>query len=65
MGNTPLSNAQTGTLAYYAPWGNIVMFYGDFGTANGLYELGHTISGVEHIKHMSGIIKIKKDQYKK
>ncbi|WP_345993237.1 cyclophilin-like fold protein [Sulfurimonas sp. HSL-1716] len=59
-GNTPLANAKTGTLAYYAPWGNVVMFFGDFGTASGLYELGYVVSGQEHIKNMSGTIEIKK-----
>lgn len=58
--NAPLANAKDGTLAYYAPWGNVVMFYGDFGSASGLYELGNVISGVEHIKDISGIIEIKK-----
>ena len=59
--NTPLANAKTGTLAYYAPWGNVVMFYGDFGTANGLYELGTAVSSNEHIKNMSGMIEIRKE----
>lgn len=58
--NTPLADAKNGTLTYYAPWGNVVMFYKDFGTASGLYELGHAVSGVEHIKNMSGTIEIKK-----
>lgn len=58
--NTPLADAQTGTLAYYAPWGDVVMFYKDFGTARGLYELGHAVSGAEHIQNMSGTIEIKK-----
>ncbi|HEY9128664.1 MAG TPA: cyclophilin-like fold protein [Sulfurovum sp.] len=58
--NTPLANAKNGTLAYYAPWGNVVMFYKDFGTASGLYELGEAVSGVEHIKNMYGTIEIKK-----
>lgn len=57
---TPAADAKTGTLAYYAPWGNVVMFYKDFGTANGLYELGYAVSGVEHIKNMSGMIQITK-----
>lgn len=56
--DTPLANARTGTLAYYAPWGDVVMFYKDFGTASGLYELGHAVSGMEHIKDFSGMIKI-------
>ncbi len=58
--NTPLADAKNGTLAYYAPWGDVVMFYEDFGTASGLYELGHAVSGVEHIKDMFGTIEIKK-----
>eukprot|EP01156_Anaeramoeba_ignava_P011866 Anaeramoba_ignava/a485760_15.p3 GENE.a485760_15~~a485760_15.p3 ORF type:complete len:137 (-),score=11.45 a485760_15:418-828(-) len=59
-GNTPLAKAKNGTLAYYAPWGNVVMFYKDFGSAAGLYELGEVILGEEHIKNMSGMIEIKK-----
>jgi len=58
--NTPLADAQFGTLAYYAPWGDVVMFYGKFGSASGLYELGNAISGSEHIKNISGTIQIKK-----
>ncbi len=58
--NTPLAEAKTGTLGYYAPWGDVVMFYKEFGTASGLYELGHAVSGVEHIQNMSGTIEIKK-----
>ena len=58
--DTPQANAQTGTLAYYAPWGDVVMFYGIFGSASGLYELGHAISGEEFIQGMSGKIRIEK-----
>jgi hypothetical protein len=58
--NTPLADARTGTLAYYAPWGDVVMFYEDFGSASGLYELGHAILGIEHIRNMSGTIQIEK-----
>lgn len=57
---TPKADARTGTLAYYAPWGNVVMFYGDFGAAAGLFELGHAISGKAYIKEISGTIEIKK-----
>ena len=57
---TPSADAQSGTLAYYAPWGDVVMFYKDFGTAEGLYELGCAVSGAEHIKNMSGVIEIEK-----
>ena len=57
---TPLANARFGTLAYYAPWGDVVMFFDRFGSASGLYELGNVISGGEYIKNMSGTIHIKK-----
>jgi hypothetical protein len=58
--NTPQADARAGTLAYYAPWGDVVMFYGSFGSAAGLYELGHAISGSEYIQGMSGTIQIEK-----
>jgi hypothetical protein len=57
---TPLADARAGTLAYYAPWGNVVMFYGKFGSATGLYELGHAVSGGKHINKMTGSIHIEK-----
>lgn len=57
--DTPLvKSAKNGTLAYYAPWGDVVMFYDRFGAASGLYELGHAISGAEHIRNLSGTIQI-------
>lgn len=57
---TPKADAKAGTLAYYAPWGNVVMFYGSFGSAPGLYELGHAVSGQGYIKGMSGRIRVEK-----
>lgn len=57
--NTPLvKSARPGTLAYYAPWGDVVMFYGSFGSAAGLYELGYTVKGVDHIRSLAGAIRI-------
>jgi hypothetical protein len=58
--DTPPAKARAGTLAYYAPWGDVVMFYRSFGSAPGLYELGHAISGSECIQGMSGTIQIEK-----
>lgn len=58
--HTPMANAKAGTLAYYAPWGDVVMFYKNFGSASGLYELGHAVSGAEHIRDISGTISIEK-----
>ena len=60
ISDTPKADAQAGSLAYYAPWGDVVMFYVRFGSAAGLYELGHAISGSEYIRGMSGTIQIEK-----
>lgn len=58
--NTPLvKSAHPGTLAYYAPWADVVMFYGSFGSASGLYELGQAVEGTEHIRSLSGTIQLK------
>ena len=51
---------RAGTLAYYAPWGDVVMFYKGFSSAPGLYELGHVTSGSEYVTEMSGTIQIEK-----
>lgn len=58
--DTPRANAKAGTLAYYAPWGDVVMFYEDFGSADGLFELGEAVSGREYIQKMSGKIQLMK-----
>jgi hypothetical protein len=36
-----------GDIAYYAPWGNLAIFYKDFGYASGLVKLGTINSGAE------------------
>jgi hypothetical protein len=36
------------------------MFYGSFGSAAGLYELGFAVSGSEYIKGISGMIRVEK-----
>jgi len=58
--DAPKANAQAGTLAYYSPWGDVVMFYEKFGSASGLYQLGEATTGNEYIKGMSGTVKIVK-----
>ncbi len=62
---TPEANAKKGTLAYYAPWGNVVMFYQNFGSAPGLYELGQAVSGSENIQKMSDNIQVAKEKESK
>jgi len=56
----PVRGVQPGTLAYYAPWGDVVMFYGPAAPAAGLYELGHAIEGGELIGMLSGTILLEK-----
>ncbi|MBO6519226.1 MAG: hypothetical protein JJ900_18515 [Rhodospirillales bacterium] len=57
--DTPLAkDIKAGTLAYYAPWADVVMFYDSFHPAAGLYELGNIVSGGEHIESLSGEIRI-------
>ena len=53
-----LAEGGSGVLAYYAPWGDVVMFYGDFNTNSSLYELGHIVSCEELIQEISGTITI-------
>lgn len=55
-----LAKGPAGTLAYYEPWGNVVMFYGDCNGADGLYGLGEAVGGVEQIELLSGSITIRK-----
>ena len=61
IGNATLAKGEAGTLAYYEPWGDVVMFYDDFSGSNGLYALGEVISGDEQIVQLSNTIKIDSD----
>lgn len=58
ISETSLAVGPAGTLAYYAPWGNVVLFYGECGGAGGLYALGEAVSGTEQIETLSGEIHI-------
>lgn len=60
--NTPLlESGDVGTLAYFAPWKNVVMYYGPCGSYSGLYVIGQAISQKELIKDLSGTILVEKD----
>lgn len=54
--NTPLAQSQAGTLAYYEPWGDVVMFYEDFSSNSQLFALGHVVSGEEVVSELHGTI---------
>ncbi|MEZ4747317.1 MAG: cyclophilin-like fold protein [Calditrichia bacterium] len=36
-----------GDITYYAPWGNLAIFYNGFGFANGLINLGKIVDDIE------------------
>ncbi len=38
---------ELGDITYYAPWGNLALFYHDRGYAQGLVKLGHLDGGVD------------------
>ncbi|EJL6396709.1 hypothetical protein ABKZ05_003106 [Vibrio navarrensis] len=41
------TSSKAGDISYYAPWGNLVIFYRDFGYAADLINLGKLDSGLE------------------
>ena len=41
------SDPSVGDITYYTPWGNLAIFYRDFGYASGLVILGKIDSGIE------------------
>lgn len=59
--NTPIAKGGAGTLAYYRPWGNVVMFYGPFSSNGSLYGLGKAAEGEEIITTLSGMLRIEKE----
>lgn len=46
-GAPPGIDPSVGDITYYAPWGNLALFYRDFGYSTGLIKLGKIDSGVE------------------
>lgn len=59
--NTPLLiNGQVGTLGYFAPWGDVVMYYGECEAYSGLYILGESIEGSEQIVNLRGSLHIER-----
>lgn len=46
IADTPIAEDGAGTLAYYAAWGDVVLFYGDYSSSGSLYELGQV--GLRH-----------------
>lgn len=54
-----------GDITYYAPWGNLAIFYRDFGYSHDLVNLGRIIEGTEHLNFrgvMSTTIEVVSDE---
>lgn len=56
--DAPLAEGGAGVLAYYEPWGDVVMFYDGFSGNGGLYELGRAVAGAENVAGMAGTIEV-------
>ncbi len=50
--NSPTAAEIQGDFTYYAPWGNLAVFYKGFGTDGQLYTLGRIRTGKEHLATM-------------
>lgn len=52
--NTPEGiTPEIGDITYYAPWGNIAIFYQKFHYSSGLIRLGKITHGIEHLQFKS------------
>ena len=47
-----------GTLAYFSPWDNMVMYYSEMEPYPGLFILGSPLEGEESIPNMSGSVTV-------
>lgn len=46
-GSGPFGNEQPGDLCYYAPWGDVILFYATYRYSSGLIRLGRVDGGIE------------------
>jgi len=53
----PGSDPAVGDIAYYAPWGNLALYYNDFGYSNGLVILGKIDGDIEAL-NVPGSVKV-------
>lgn len=56
-GAPPGIDPSPGDITYYAPWGNLAIFYKDFGYSRGLVKLGAIVSGEEAL-NVPGSVKV-------
>lgn len=58
VSDAPHAQGGAGTLAYYEPWGDAVLFYGAYEPNDDLYEVGQATSGADGIETLAGTITI-------
>ena len=59
--DTPLlQEGGKGTLAYFALWDDVVMYYGESHAYSELYILGEAIEGSDYIQELSGQLHIER-----
>lgn len=44
-----------GDVTYYAPWGDVAIFYKDFSKSKGLIKLGRIIEGLEYLESLEDL----------
>ena len=44
-----------GDVTYYAPWGDVAIFYKDFSNSKGLIKLGRITEGLEHLEKLEDV----------
>ena len=55
---TPAASGGAGVLAYYEPWGDVVLFYDGFSENASLFALGRAVSGAESIRDLAGTVTV-------
>lgn len=58
----PGSDPSEGDITLYAPWGNLAIFYKDFGYASGLIILGRIDSGLDKLSKLTGEVTIEQSK---
>ena len=48
------SDPDVGDIAYYAPWGNLALYYRDFGYSEGLVKLGRIDGSADALRRAYG-----------
>ena len=54
------SDPSVGDIALYAPWGNLALYYRDFGYSSGLIILGKIDSGIDKLSQLKGEVTIER-----